>query len=84
MSRQQLLNRITDQIALADGKWQLTLLAVLNDCQKEIMQILREKEYWKREFYKQEERATRTEKDTLTPQDHFEKESHIGNVKLKF
>ncbi len=61
----QLLDRAANQVLIAEDTWRFTLRDVLNDLIAEVMQKNRDKEYWKREFYKQDARATRAEQISL-------------------
>ena len=65
---QQLLGRAADQVLIAENGWRYTLRDVLNDLIEEVMLKEREKEFWKREFYKQEARATKAEIAMLNAQ----------------
>ena len=58
----ELLERLADQVRIARKNWRETLLNVLLDAMELIPHLDRQSEFWKREFYKQEARATRAEK----------------------
>jgi len=62
----KILDRAADQVVIARWKWQKTLVQVLIDLMAEIHQKEREKQFWKREFYKQEDRATKAQKEWTT------------------
>lgn len=57
----ELADRAEAQIKLTVEGWKLTLRTVLLDLVSELEQEERNKEFWKREFYKQEARAKRAE-----------------------
>ena len=57
-----LLERAAEQYVIAENKWSKTLAGVIRELIDEVLQRDREKEFWKREFHKQEERATKAEK----------------------
>ena len=79
----ELLDRADIQIKLAKTQWRMSLADVLLELIAEIEQKVREKAFWKREFYKQEERAVRAEKIASMQETRariVEDKHYIGNI----